>query len=69
MSAKPPGTEQPALVAATNAAKPAAAPNPSVVKGVAQNLMAQPGLARTVVPPAAEQPMPSAVAPTPPEKS
>ena len=81
MSRKPPAPERLAPVATVNAAERAAdharaetiaaQPNPSVVKGVAQNLMAQPGLAKNtenVARQAAERPLANPAARIPPEK-
>jgi hypothetical protein len=81
MSPKPPAPERLAPVATANAAERAAdharaetiaaQPNPSMAKGVAQNLMAQPGLAQNtenVARRAAERPLASPAARIPPEK-
>lgn len=81
MTSKNLGTERLAPVATTNAAERAAdharaetiaaQPNPSMVKGAAQNLMAQPGLAKNtenVARRAAERPLANPAARIPPEK-
>ena len=81
MSPKTPAPERLAPVATTNAAERAAdharaetiaaQPNPSMVKGVAQNLMAQPSLAQNtenVARRAAERPLANPAARIPPEK-